>query len=105
VASFLLLSLYPLETLGQVIVERGGTQLEIDWLALKETAVGANTTLHDQLALFYRFTSKHNSLTLYVPLFTSQFMKYAAGEEFGISMLALSWDHIFVYAFTCENKY
>lgn len=77
-ASFLLS-----RNLGQVIVGCSGTQMAIDWLALKETVVGADATLHDQLDLFYRFISKHNSLTLYVRLFTSQLVKYVAREEFG----------------------
>jgi hypothetical protein len=37
--------------------------------------------------------------TLHVHLFTFQLVNCVAGEEFGTSMLALSWDDIFVYVF------
>jgi hypothetical protein len=70
----------------------------IDWLARTEPAIAANVTLHDQLALFYRSVSIHNTLNTVVHLFIFQLVNCAAGEEFGTSMLVLSLDDLFMHS-------
>ena len=99
VASFLLLSLYPSETLGKSLY----TAVEHRWrlIGWHEQSQRLRQTSRRTTSWLYLIDLSVNTAlwTLYVHLFTFQLVNCAAGEEFGTSMLVLSWDDIFVCVF------